>query len=172
MIRVCLTVLAVSLFAFSARAEPRAMTALDLVTLEKLSDPTVSPDGRLILFSRDRVNWQANAVEDDIWRIGVDGRDPLRLIEGPASGFQWSPDSRSFAFIAKRPGDTRRQIYVSSVDGGKPRRVGKRRTSPTSLRWSPDGASLYFLADELESRALAKRRRVLDDMLPFETPQA
>lgn len=152
-------------------AAPRVMTAVDLLSLEKPGDPKVSPDGRLVLYSVGRVDWKANAVQSDLWRIGVDGGDPRRMVEGPASGVEWAPDGGSFVFLAKRAGDSARQIYRMPIDGGEARRLGKVRTTPSDLRWSRDGASLYFLATVPDSKALAKRRRDKDDMLPFEEPQ-
>ncbi|ATQ43336.1 S9 family peptidase [Caulobacter mirabilis] len=167
-----LAVLAASLFTCAAQAAPRTMTAVDLLELEKVSAPQVSPDGRTVLYSLGRADWKANEVREDIWRIGIDGRAPQRMVEGPASGVQWAPDGRAFAFVAKRRDDARRQIYVSAIDGGEPRRVGLRRTTPSALRWSPDGRSLYFLADVPDPKPLAKRLKDRDDMLPFETPRA
>lgn len=155
-----------------AWSTPRAMTAADLVGLEKLSDPKVSPDGRFVLYAVGRVDWAANLVQEDIWRIGLDGSAPRRMIEGPASGATWSPDGDSFAFIAKRDGDSARQIYLSPIDGGEPRRLGKLPTSPSDLRWSPDGSAIYFLANAPDPRPLARRKREKDDMLAFESPQS
>ena len=154
-----LVVLAASLIAFSATAAPRPMTAVDLVELQRVSDPRVSPDGRLVLYTLARADWKANEVVEDIWRVGIDGAGPRRMVEGPASGVEWALDGRSFAFVAKRGGDTRKQIYVSPIDGGEPRRVGSRRTTPMDLRWSPDGGDLYFLADAPESKAGREARK-------------
>ena len=154
-----------------AQSAPRVMTAADLVGLEKLSDPQVSPDGRFVVYSVGRVDWKANAVQSDLWRIGLDGSDPRRMVEGPASGASWATDGKRFAFVAKRDGDSLRQIYLSPIDGGEPRRLGKLRTSPSSLRWSPDGSAIYFLAAAPDGKAMAKRKREKDDMLSFETPQ-
>jgi len=158
--------------AVQAAAAPRTMTATDLVGLEKLSNPKVSPDGRFVLYSVGRVDWSANAVREDLWRVGLDGVDPRRMVIGPASSAVWAPDGQSFAFIAKREGDGVRQVYLSPIDGGEPRRLGRMKTSPRGLRWSADGAWLYFLADKPDSKTLAKRKREKDDMLPFEAPQA
>lgn len=175
MTRLRLTALAVggllAILASHAQAAPKAMTAADLVGLEKLSDPKVSPDGRFVLYSVGRVDWKANAVRDDLWRVGLDGGDPRRMVEGPASGAAWAADSRRFAFTAKREGDSGRQIYVSPIDGGEPQRLGRLKTSPSALRWTADGAWIYFLADAPDGKELAKRKREKDDMLSFETPQ-
>ncbi|PHY18130.1 S9 family peptidase [Caulobacter sp. BP25] len=176
MIRFHLAALAVSGLLASpgaqAQSAPKTMTAADLVGLEKLSDPKVSPDGRFVLYAVGRVDWKANAVREDLWRIGLDGADPRRMVEGPALGVAWAPEAKRFAFIAKREDDSGRQIYLSAIDGGEPRRLGRLKTTPSNLRWSADGAWLYFLADAPEGKALAKRKREKDDMLPFETRQA
>lgn len=154
-----LAILVAGLVASAAAAAPRPMTAVDLLELQRVSDPRVSPDGRLVLYTLGRADWKADEVVEDIWRVGIDGAAPRRMIEGPASGVEWAPDGRSFAFVAKRGVDTRKQIYVSPIDGGEPRGVGSRRTTPMNLRWSSDGADLYFLADTPESKASREARK-------------
>lgn len=168
MLRACLAALAASLIACAASAAPRPMTAADLVELEQVSDPRVSPDGRTVLYSLGRADWKADEVVDEIWRIGIDGAAPRRMVQGPASDARWAPDGRSFAFVAKRAGDSRKQIYVSPIDGGEPRRVGSRRTTPMDLRWSSDGTSLYFLADAPEPKAEREARK--GRLAAFEDP--
>lgn len=154
-----LAVLAATLVATAAIAAPGPMTAIDLLELQRVSGPRVSPDGRLVLYTLGRADWKADEVIEDIWRVGIDGAAPRRMIEGPASAAEWAADGRSFAFVAKRGGDTRKQIYVSPIDGGEPRRVGSRRTTPMDLRWSPDGGELYFLADVPETKASREARK-------------
>lgn len=156
--------------AISAEA-PRAMTAVDLLSLQRASDPRISPDGRFVLYRVSTSDWKKNRVTFTLWRAQTDGSHPRPLVEEIGSDLTWAPDSRQFAFVAKRGDDKVSQIYTMPIDGGEAKRLTDSTTSVSDIRWSPDGRFIYFTARSTESKADKKRISDKDDMFAFEEPR-
>ena len=112
-----------------------------------------TPDGRSVLFSglrseSDQYQWR----ESEIYAVDVaDGRvRQLTNRKGPDANPTVSPDGRLVAYTGYDwTTDTwvDSRIYVMSIDGTNPRLVsGDWDRSPSNLRWSADGAGVYFTA--------------------------
>ena len=50
-------------------AQGRALTAKDLAALDRLSDPQVSPDGRLVAYDLRTVDYEANKSSHALWLL-------------------------------------------------------------------------------------------------------
>ena len=57
----------------------------DMLAMQRLSDPSVSPDGRLVAFTVRDTDLEANKGRTDVWLVGLDGGEPRRLTSDPAS---------------------------------------------------------------------------------------
>ena len=154
-------------FAF---AQPRPMTLVDLISVPRLSDPSISPDGRQIAFVRSDADWGLNKRVTHIWRTASDGTGLQQLTWGVngESSPRWSPDGASLAFVAKRGADEEEQLYVLPTGGGEARRLTSHATAVSDPTWSPDGTSIYFLASDPKSEAEAQREKTKDDMYAFD----
>jgi len=107
------------------------------------SEPSVSPDGRYVLFSSNRSgNW-------NIWRIGVDGNNLKQLTEGegPDDFPVCSPDGKWIVFA--RSG--KETLWKVSIDGGAPTQLTDRFAQSFSV--SQDGRFIaYTTLDEQVSQ--------------------
>ena len=94
-------------------------TVDDLLAMERLSDPQVSPDGNRVVFTVRTTDVEANKGRTDLWIVGVDGSDPRRLTSHPEADHdgRWMPDGKSIAFLSTRGGSS--QVWTISVDGGR-----------------------------------------------------
>lgn len=92
--------------------------------------PSVSPDGREVVFS-----WRG-----DLWKVGIDGGEAFRLTAHPASetASVWSPDGAWIAFESTRSG--RRNIHVMRPDGTGVRQVTHEDGNLSLSGFSSDGA--------------------------------
>lgn len=103
-----------------------------------------SPDGKKIAYSSNRTG------SFEIWTCDNDGSNEKRLtfLAGYCTYPQWSPDGESIAFSFRK---TRWEVYVISVNGGKPKRLeSSPANSPANdggARWSRDGKWIYFQSD-------------------------
>ncbi|HYS97703.1 MAG TPA: S9 family peptidase, partial [Candidatus Dormibacteraeota bacterium] len=102
-------VLAAICFAFPLAAQQRhTITHEDVFLMKRVGSPTISPDGRWIVFSVTEPSYTEGEQVTDLWLVPSDGSaEPRRLTntKGGESGVDWSPDSRRIAFSARREGD-------------------------------------------------------------------
>lgn len=144
-----LTVAISALLASAASAAPPTVSANfgpnDVFALEWVSDPQISPDGRLIAYVRQSMNIKSDEVEGAIWLVGSDGTNATPLLGNSArsSTPRWSPDGSRIAYVS-RDDDGSPQIFVRWLKAGMTARLTNLTDAPTSLVWSPDSRQLAF----------------------------
>ncbi|GAF78929.1 unnamed protein product, partial [marine sediment metagenome] len=136
-----LLVLCVSLAALSAVLTDRThpFSVHDMLTMDRLSDPQVSPDGKWIVFVLRQTDLQANKGRTDLWLVGTDGTDLHRLTSHPEgdSNPRWTPDSKSVFFISTRSDSA--QVWRIRIDGGEAQQVTNLPLDIGNLLVSPNG---------------------------------
>jgi dipeptidyl aminopeptidase/acylaminoacyl peptidase len=136
--------------------QTRGITPEDYFAFEFLSDPHISPDGKLVAYVVTRVDRAQNRRNSAIWMVATDGsRAPWQFTTSPQSATspRWSPDGRSLAFLSSRPAaesgaqeQPRPQVYLLSLDGGEARRVTSVKNGAGVFQWSPDGSRLVVVS--------------------------
>lgn len=133
----------------------------DLASLADLTEPTLSPDGNTLVYTVGTANLAADQSQSDLWRVGYDGSDRVRLTDTPKhdeSRPQWSPDGKSLAFLSDRGGeDAKMQVWLMPAKGGKARRLTNFGDGVDDFVWSPDGKRLALIARDPERPAGAPR---------------
>jgi Tol biopolymer transport system component len=100
---------------------------------------SISPDGSQLLFVRRR----------ELWIAGIDGKSQRRLDGLPERFFPmqtppaFSPDGRWIAFFNAEVGPLG-DIWVISVDGGRPRQITSDQAETRGLVWSRDSKWIIF----------------------------
>ena len=134
---------------------PKPITHEALWMMKRVGAPTVSPDGKWVIFSLMEPSYETDKAVSDLWLVPADGTQAPRRItdtKAPEEDVAWSPDSRSIAFSTKREGDEVEQIYILSLaDGGEAHRLTAISTGAKSPKWRPDGKAILF-----ESRVYPK----------------
>ena len=116
----------------------------DMVAMERLSDPQVSPDGECVAFVVRRTDLEANRGRTDLWLVSIDGTGLRQLTSHPEndSNPQWSLDSRKIWFLSDRSGSS--QVWAIPVDGGEAQQVTTELLDVGNLRVSPDGGHIAY----------------------------
>jgi dipeptidyl aminopeptidase/acylaminoacyl peptidase len=165
-----LYLLSASLLPFPAAAAKSPITHESLWMMKRVAAPSVSPDGKWVVFTLTEPSYVEGEQSSDLWIVPADGSSaPRRLTatKGGESGATWSPDSRRIAFSAKREGDESSQIYLLDVTaGGESVRVTSVSTGASGPLWSPDGKSIAFQSrvypgtrtEEENKKAAAERK--------------
>lgn len=106
-----------------------------------VSDPSLSPDGKNIVFSYD----------GDLWTIPVNGGTAMRLtgMDGNETTPLYSPDGKWIAFTATQDGNP--NVYVMPSEGGKITQLTFHSGSDVVESWSWDSGSIYFTSNRYNS---------------------
>lgn len=129
--------------------ERQPFSVLDLVTLHRVADPAVSPDGKRLTFTLRSTDLSANRGRTGLWLLDLTRRrakpEPLMPDSGNDSAPQWSPDGTQLYFLSSRSG--MRQIWRIPVTGGTAIQVTHFPVEVDSFRLSPRGDRLLLSAE-------------------------
>jgi dipeptidyl aminopeptidase/acylaminoacyl peptidase len=157
------------LLATAALAERTPLTHETLFGMKRVGSPSISPDGKWVVFSVTEPSYDEKEQVNDLWLVPADGSAKPRKITSMKSGESdpvWSPDSRRVAFSAKRDADEQSQIYLLDMSGGEAQRVTNVSTGVRSPKFSPDGKRILFAStvfpgamDEEANKKAAKEEK-------------
>lgn len=128
----------------------------DVLSLEGVGGPRISPDGTAVAYSVSRTEWDENRFDSELW-LARRGEEPFQLTrtaDGSSNRARWSPDGRWIAFRSDR-GDGA-QIWLIRPGGGEARPLTAVDGGVADYEWSPDGAFLAVTIREPESEEQKK----------------
>ena len=134
-------------------------TIHDMLAMERISDPQVSPDGKWVAYTVRTTDLDANRGRNDVWVSAVDGSSAKQLTvhEASDSSARWMPDGRSLVFLSSRSGSS--QVWRIAVDGGEAEQLTKLPIGVDGVLPFPDGERLLLTmevyADAPKETALA-----------------
>jgi len=165
--------------AVHAQAPSRTLTTEAFLSLDRVADPQISPDGAWITYSVTVTDLDANSRSTDLWMVSSAGGEPQRVSERRfgGSGGRWSPDGTLVAYITTRGGPPRVRVYETVRR--RSRTLVELQTGAEGIVWSPSGLQLAFAsrvfaecaddgcnAEYLASRSAAGSQvRVYDELL-------
>ncbi|MFC1738269.1 prolyl oligopeptidase family serine peptidase [Planctomycetota bacterium] len=116
----------------------------EMLAMERISGPQVSPDGKWIVFVLRKTDLDANKGRTDLWLVGVDGTKLSRLTSHPLndSNPRWAPDSKTIWFISERSESS--QVWRIRVDGGEAQQFTEQSLDVGNMIVSPDGKHIAF----------------------------
>jgi dipeptidyl aminopeptidase/acylaminoacyl peptidase len=158
----------------------RAFTAKDLVTLNRVSDPQLSPDGASMAYTLREVRFDADTAGKSIWKVDVsaDPAPPRRLTPDGSRAWspRWAPDGRTLYFLSDRSGSV--QLWALPTGMGEARAVTQLpldidafaispggRHAALAIEVFPDCADLACTKKRLADRVAAKAGGLLYDKL-------
>jgi len=105
-----------------APAGQHPFSVLDLLEVDRVSSPALSPDGRLVAYVLRETDMAANAGRTSLWLQAVAGGEPTRIDahRKGASQPQWSPDGKYLYFVSSRSGSSQVFRRAIQADGAGP----------------------------------------------------
>ncbi|MFY2765370.1 prolyl oligopeptidase family serine peptidase [Arenimonas sp. MALMAid1274] len=119
--------------------------ARDLVTLDRVSAPTLSPDGRKLVVAVREADFEANRASTGLWIEDLYARDAAPPVRFTAEGFNvnspaFSPDGSQVYFLSSKSGS--QQLWKQAVAGGDAVQVSDYPLDVGSYKVSPDGRAV------------------------------
>ncbi|PBS13340.1 peptidase S9 [Lysobacteraceae bacterium NML93-0792] len=138
------------LAALPLAAQTRGLDVRDLVSIDRVSSPVLSEDGRQLVFAQRSAEGDGSKAETAIYARNLVTRDmaPPRRVT-PAgwnvNSPSLSPDGQTLYFLSAKNGSS--QLYSMPLAGGTPRQLTDVAVDVGSYRLSPDGTRVAFSAD-------------------------
>ena len=131
---------------YAAASVPHPFGIHDLVMLERVSDPQISPDGKQVAYQVRETEYENNKGSNGIWSIAPgDGKtSAVRITDAPVNATtpRWSADGAELYYQSKG------QIWRTSSSGhGSAQPVTQLALDVNTYKLSPDGKSLLFSVD-------------------------
>ena len=125
----------------SALAAPRGFTIDDLVRLERVGSPALSPDATRVIYTVRSTNMEKNKGITQLWMLDLRkaGAAPVRLTQGETSNTdpEWSANGEAVYFLSSRSGSS--QVWRQPVAGGDAVKVTDLALDVDNFRLSPAG---------------------------------
>lgn len=145
----------------STAAEARVTTVDDLYSFHVPADPQISPDGRRVVYTVQRVERETEKKYTNLWLVDAEGDGrPRQFTWGKQSDSQprWSPDGRTIAFLSNRGNEEQSQLYLIAVDGGEARPLTELKGFFGGYEWSPDGSKFVVQFRQKDADALEREK--------------
>jgi dipeptidyl aminopeptidase/acylaminoacyl peptidase len=164
--RLRLLVLGAAMVAGGALAAPRGFTVEDMVNMERVGSPVLSPDASRVVYTVRSTDMGKNRGHTDLWMLDLrtPNAAPQRLTKADASSSdpEWSPSGDAIYFLSAASGTS--QVYRLPLAGGEPAKVTDLPLDVDNFRLSPQGDRLAFsLAVFRDCADLACTTKRLDD---------
>ncbi|MGY1459518.1 dipeptidyl-peptidase 5 [Luteimonas sp. A534] len=136
--------------ALPAVADARGLEGRDLAAMERVSSPTLSPNGMHLVFAQRSIDLEANSDTSALYVRNLVTRDmapPKRLTpEGwNVNSPSFSPDGETVYFLSAKDGS--QQLYAIPLAGGEPRQLTAFAMDVGTYHVSPDGDRVAFSVD-------------------------
>ncbi|MFM9438141.1 dipeptidyl aminopeptidase/acylaminoacyl peptidase, partial [Janthinobacterium sp. CG_23.3] len=139
-----LLLLGAAMASTGALAAPRGFTVEDLVKMERVGSPVLSPDASRVVYSVRSTDMEKNRGNTQLWMIDLRAAKPLprQLTGSDASSTdpEWSPAGDAIYFLSARSGSS--QVWRLPLGGGEAAKVSDLPLDVDNFRLSPQGDRL------------------------------
>jgi len=139
-----------SLLLAAPSEEPHPFSVRDMLAMDRISDPAVSPDGKWVAYTVRVTDIEANKGKTDVWVSPTEGDGSvarqLTFHDASDTGARWTSDGRSLVFLSTRSGSS--QVWKIDLDGGEAVQVTKLLVDVGNVLPFPDGQR-YLLTLEV-----------------------
>ena len=136
------------------------ISAEDLLALKSVSDPQISPDGKWVAYTVERVDVEADESSTQIFMVASDGKDVVQLTadDYSASKPRWSPNGLYLGFLAAKGSDEEAKTQVWTLDrrGGESQQYTEVDQGVSDFLWAPDGQKMLLMIRDKTADELAK----------------
>jgi dipeptidyl aminopeptidase/acylaminoacyl peptidase len=153
----------------------RPLTFLDGQMMRQAGGPSLSPDGRFVLYTMSVPDWKEARRQSDIYLVstqqGLPSTRQLTFTKDKSeTSPQWSRDASFFLFLSDRDatgaaptataapgggaGGSRNQLYYMRPDGGEARKITDARDGVANFAFSKNGRWVVYLSGRANEQQL------------------
>lgn len=146
-----------------AQNSPHPFSVYDLVAMQRISEPQLSPDGKQIVFVLYTTDLEANRGRRDIWIVNVDGSNLRQLTTHPENESNpcWSADGKSIWFLSKQSGS--QQVWQYILETNQTQQITDLPLDVDNLLASPDGKYLALTIEVFPGLSISDTKARLDE---------
>ncbi len=153
-----------------AKDGKKLLTAMDLMKINSVGNPRLSPDGSRVAYTVGEVRMEKDKewkTVSQVWVIPTSGGPARQYTRGDKSATapKWSPDGTMIAFLSDREKDGERQVWMMNADGGEAWSVTAHKGGVSGFHFSPDGKLLVLTATDQPNKDEEDRKKVKDDTM-------
>jgi dipeptidyl aminopeptidase/acylaminoacyl peptidase len=146
-----------------ASAQQRRIQPDDLARIVTVADPQISPDGKSIVITVTRQNFDEDRADHELVLVDIaTGAQKVLTFDRKGVGSpRWSPSGDALAFVAVAPytkdkankDDTAKredspQVFVMSMSGGDAKKVTNAPNGVEQFAWRPNGKDIAYVTSE------------------------
>lgn len=137
----------------------RTIQMTDLFQLHSVTNPTLSPTGKAIVFLKTHIDEEANEYVTQLSHQDLETEVITQWTYGAQqiSSPRWSPDGTHIAFLSNR--DDKNQLYLMSTTGVEARQLTKLFQGVTQFLCSPCGEKIWLNALAKEGQPMVEEEK-------------
>ncbi len=142
-----LLALALTLTAAPATPAKKPFSAHDLVRLERVAKPSLSADGKRVVYELRETDWDANKGVHSVWVLDVGTKETRRLTAPGVESAQprLSRDGSAVYFLSPRDG--KQQVWKLDLAGGEPQAITALPLDVTAFAVAPGSGRIVVAMD-------------------------
>ncbi len=155
-----------------ASVDPHNFGILDMLAMQRLSEPQASADGQTLVFTLRTTDMQKNGGRTDVWTVDVQSGALRQVTKAPEndSSPRFSADGKHILFLSTRSGSS--QVWRAALDGSSPEQLTKLPVDVGGFLPFPKGQQLVLALDVYPGLATLEETAELDRQLAASPVQA